>query len=752
MTQVINAFDALFKFENEKEELPVSNSLTNNPSQWAVESMAWAKTYEQVTGTSLDTEIVTNLEERMTFTKFASCCAFPFEEGFGTKTGQTLKIYFNESFRTRRDALEHIFKPLLFDVFSYNAVYSILDSLGIREENKYIQQCFGEWFMTLPLLEAYTKGIHSDKSSMLRLLQDLARFDLESDKLSDGKIILDAIYRFCEDSTDLVRAFMLAALCREAVAQTVTKKEMSSYGKVQGSKFTKDWTALLRKLRVCLLVTLRLNGTRLAAPVTINNVNEEGLFSVFEWVAIDELQMTHDHLQIVALEKACAISSYSFDPSRADGDGPSQFRMLQNSCLSASISEEERSEYLVDFEDDDRFGALLLFLKSHNVPPILAAHRVLLLMSKWSSAPQNIQCLQDGVFALKSLHMTSGLEALTTAVCLEIWHTHICPIYRAHLHGFGDVQEISEDVVAPLLKNRGWITEVGRIALQLLAILKDCRIGGASDDLFENLLSGSETKTWPPLKEDAILRRLLEKVRPIDATALDAHSVIVCALFISGDLASLVQCVPAIYDCFVPQSLFRPITTSSNVRELQKEYLDNAIFAFARTYTGPVMDVFDLGEIRTLSNVWSFDLKSVNTLFLIAMYEFGKDRNVDELLTKASSKILVHRFVDSGVDIACRRLNVLLHGSRMYTSGMHDIMGVLDAEMCEWVKRRATESRAVVDSPELGVPIGSTHLFIMRLLSLSASSNVDANLRTKIHALVVLSGILVKALSANTKS
>ena len=80
----------------------------------------------------------------------------------------------------------------------------------------------------------------------------------------------------------------------------------------------------------------------------------------------------------------------------------------------------------------------------------------------------------------------------------------------------------------------------------------------------------------------------------------------------------------------------------------------------------------------------------------------------------------------------------------MHSSGMRDIMGLLDAEMCEWIKQRSASSISLVSSPQLDVSIGSTHLFIIRLFTLSSAGNVEEQLRAKIHSLVVYCGIMMK--------
>jgi len=639
----VKAFDVLYKFEHSEHE--ATNHQSKTPSHWAAEAMAWASTHEQVTSTSLDADVSDKSRSPILFSEFAASCVFP---EMNDKSKPPLKIYFSESSRTRRDLVAHVFKPLLADVFSFNTVSSIFENLGILSDYKYTEKCFGDWFMTLSVREAYKKGLSSDMPPMVRLLQDLVHRQLASGPIPENEIPLGVLCKFCEEASDLVRAFMLGALCLEAVSRTATQKEKLSFGKVQSSRMIDGWKATLRKLRVCLLVSLRMNGERLAAPVTIDNVNQGDIFSVYEWLARDELKMSQNHEEIISLERVCSISSYSFDPSMPDGDGPSRFKMLQSSTLSAAVSAEERSEYLV--EDDDKFGALLLFLRSHNEPKILAAHRALLLASEWGSNPMKVECLKNSVVALKSIQRIPGFEKLAAAVCLEIWHSRLCPVYRAHLFGFSDVQQLSEEVVVPLLQDREWVSSVGRIALQLLAILKEYEFDKKEDEV---LKSGDMDSSvgWPPVRPDPVLRRLIDKLPgTVDESAVCAHSVVVCALLVSGDIKTLVRCIPDIYGFFKLQSLFSPVPESPDVQDLQRNYLNDAVFKFAREYSGPPFEDFDLGEVWTLASVWGFDSKSIRTVFLLAMYELGKDRVVDELLTKSSLQIDVPRFVDDGVE------------------------------------------------------------------------------------------------------
>jgi len=87
------------------------------------------------------------------------------------------------------------------------------------------------------------------------------------------------------------------------------------------------WDNLLRKLRVCLLVSLRLYGKPLGAcPISIKSVEKDGNFSVFEWLARDELTMSHKQEEINSLEVACRMSNRAFDPSKPEGDGQNNWK------------------------------------------------------------------------------------------------------------------------------------------------------------------------------------------------------------------------------------------------------------------------------------------------------------------------------------------------------------------------------------------------------------------------------------------
>lgn len=493
-----------------------------------------------------------------------------------------------------------------------------------------------------------------------------------------------------------------------------------------------------------MLVSLRLNRIQLGAcPITIDSVEEEGNFSVFDWLAHDELAMSHNNSEIVSLENACKLSSHSFDPSTAAGDEAAKFKTLQSSCLSTTISEEERTEYLVDFDDDDRLGALLLHLSAHNIPDVLLAHRALLLASEWGKKPKDLKTLEDSIVALKALKTEGEYKSIASAVRIEVWQTRIRPVYRALLMGFDDVQEISGEVVAPLFHNKTWVKSFGKLAYGILHLISEIKWEDGESPNDYDLRLANEAETWPPVKDDWLLRRMVEKSRPVDTGAFAAHRGLMCALLLSNNIQALSQCIPSFYDLFTPPALFEHVAPLSNSDEKQHEFMQDAVVTFARDYAGKSLDTLDLGEIDVLAKLWDFDLKNVKTLFLLSMYEFGKDRIVDEMLTKSAPYISVQHFCEDGVDIVCRRLNDLLHVQNR--DEVRNVMGQLDAEICEWIRHRAEESEPLVVG-RLDVPVGNTHLFALRLLSLAAKAEISKDERIKIHSLIVLNGTLVKAM------
>lgn len=761
--QIIKSYESIH--ENEAKNLGDHElEKIKSDSVWPAEGMAWLQTYETVSGSNIDEGLVAPRPQALTFASFAKACSksnklIPIT---GAQSSICHKIYLSDSTKTRKEILPHLFKPLLGDIFHIRVVDSTFAALGIsmkeKEQIDYLLTCFGDWFMSLPAREAALKSFFTPASPLVRWLQDAATAELVDMSPNregtlpamDKNVVLEALYQFCSESPDLVRSFLLASLCREAVSIATKKQEMKTYGMITRDETEKPWIELLRKLRITLFVSLRLHGVKFGAfPLTVKHVEAEDIFSVYEWLARDELRMTHKHEENLSLEQACRISGLAFDPFIADGDKPKRWKQLQQSCLAAALSEAEREEYMLDL-DDDELGAMLLFLSNHNHPPFLTSHRALLLAGEWTRTPSDTNLLDDCLEAVEGIGSeTHG--SLCVAVCLEIWQSAIRPIYRALLFGFEDVHELDQSLVEPLLEDQDFVDKVGHCALVLLDLLSIVTDGKNNEPLIDSDRREAGIG-WPPVREDVVLKRLQEQSRRLKPEALDSHRIIVCGTLLSDDIEILSECVPSIYGAFTPTSLYDPVDDTIGDLEKQMEFLENAVVFRARATQGgpPFFGRVDLGEVETLAQLWNVDLRDVRTMFLLAMYELGKDSLVDQMVTVSSDRNLdLERFIQDGLGIACRRLDRVLSGKR--SPQVRAVIGMLDADTCEWIREESEISECLVEEVEdENVPLSSTHLLILRLLSLASTTGNKA-IVVKIHTLSILSGTLMKAMeSSNT--
>jgi hypothetical protein len=738
-SQLIGAYKVLHQFEKPASVESDDDTRTNPKSKWAIEGMAWLQTYETVANRSMSSLDV-GKKSPMSFSAFCRCCNIQVS-ATPPRTGKHV-IQLSDSSRTRKQLLSHLFEPLLRDSFSFTVVNDIVDKMGFEADS--CQMYLGEWFMSISPTQAAHKAFFALQPPIARWIQDLVANQVYTGIGANQalpNIILSELHTFCCDAEDLVRAFLLATVCREGISVVVKKREVKTYGKVWKSQAVAPWDELLRKIRMCLLLSLRLYGIPLGHfPITIKNIEDGEIFSIYELVARDELACSHRHEEIVSLEKACKNSGFSFDPSTSVGDDPSRWKALQRACMASAISEAERAEYLVELETDVQ-GALLLYLSHYNTPSILCAHRALLLAQQWIEDPMRLELLRDCLDALASLED----DATAGAVRHEVWQTCIRPVFRAFLFGFDDVQEIQQEVYSPLMENKDWMVRVGKAGLSFLSLIE--RPESASTYYLEQALT--ETRTgWPAVETDPVLQRLAEKVRPVNQNALNVHRVILSGCMVSSDVATLSECVDGFYEAFV--SLLQPTAPPGGDTDKQMEFLEQAIIGRAETLEKPVLDRFELDEIETLALLWSIDVRDVRTIFLLAMYELGKDAVVDELLTHMSSQrgMDLTRFLEDGIGLVCRRLHQVLHVKRSRET--RTLLGMLDADTTEWIRTAAEGTVSLLEDDHgdrvvLNVPLQLTHFFVLRLMSV-AVSHADKETRVKLHSLSILSGTLLKEL------
>ena len=580
----------------------------------------------------------------------------------------------------------------------------------------------------------------------------------ESDSFS-SQTALAALHDHCERASDLVRAFVLAATARDAVSSVTKKAEVKTYGKVWKTEAVQPWETLLRKIRVCLLVSLRLKDVPLGPfPITVRNVEAPDIFSVYQWIAHDELLLSHKQEEITALEKACAGSKLVFDPSSPAGDNPSRWKQLQQACLAMAITDDERAEYLVDLEDDMQ-GALLLYMSNHNNGALLAAHRALLLAGYWLEQPSRIPLLQDCADALSGMDESEMYRPLATAVRLEVWQKCIRPVFRALFFGFDEVHEISSDVFHDLFGQPDWIRTVGKTALLILRLLAKLDTADVSSNRKAQIPDDGDRNGWPGTRQDLILQHVLEKSRPVVGSAIDMHRAVVSGAIVSNDYASLAECLHGFYESFEHGALWNVGQGASGDGNVQMVFLERAIVSHARDFA-PNATQLELDEMETLAVLWSIDVRDVRTIFLLAMYEYGKDAMLEDFWSSPGSRngVDLGRFVEDGVALVCRRFHFILHERR--SPSIRAVLSLLDAETLEWVADQADFSVSLLDEEEemtsprrgtrqvLDVPLAVSHIMVLRLLSMGSAlgAAIPQETSLKLHSLSVLSGTLKREL------
>jgi hypothetical protein len=139
--QISKAYDVIHRHEKST-DVGVYQVNVVPPSSWGLEAIGWTSVYEKVTKTSIDDGIPQNPGEPLKFYEFASSLEAPkkyMDEDYHVEN-KGYKIYFSDSTKTRRDLLVRIFKPLLGDVFSFNAVSQIFEALGTKNDNAYVMR------------------------------------------------------------------------------------------------------------------------------------------------------------------------------------------------------------------------------------------------------------------------------------------------------------------------------------------------------------------------------------------------------------------------------------------------------------------------------------------------------------------------------------------------------------------------------------------------------------------------------------
>mmetsp|Transcript_22582 Transcript_22582/g.48884 ORF Transcript_22582/g.48884 Transcript_22582/m.48884 type:complete len:1696 (-) Transcript_22582:1217-6304(-) len=753
--RLVHAYNVLHRYERQNDlnsasrDDPESRDNVETLSPWASEALSWisAASGNDASKTrfmpSFPDAQNQGTKKPLEFFKFAMSCR---------SNGDNDRVYLTKVKRSRVPILMRAFHPLLQDLFVFKVVNSLFDNLGLGEDFDTQQQYFGEWVSSLPTHDIVKSNMSGTWHPMIRWLRDLilSAYDMSQEgqhKLGDEFLRktarLESLMKFCMEMEDLPKAFLLSVICMDAVSSANLQLEQKTYGKITQLESVRPWEDLLRKLRVCLLVSLRLAGDVNpfggVDPMTVNSVSRPDTFSTFSWIARDELSLSHDNQVVMALESACLSSSAAFYPSTADGDRSRHKKTMFQSC--SSPRQLATLHNPTGLTNDTHARSLLFYLKEHaRFTTHLAANRALILASMWGQAPQNLDLLKHAISALQIV--VDRVEGFSLATIVEIYQSRIRPVCRAMLFGFGE-HELSEETFSPLIEDQDWsrefITASKRILVMIIA-LHDNRVFPPVNT--NNNLDSR--KMWPPLRECPILFLLAKKLHNVHLSSVELTHTVLFAFEMTRNIDSLESAVPSFTSLFLIGSLFSETPPLPKGSAEQRGLLDRAILDHAATSSSPVIDNFScIEDVELFGKSLGLDAKYARTQYLIEMIRLGKDASIDDLLGSSISSLDKVLFTEKVVQIICGRLHATILSLKQ-TKSYRGILSLLDADASRWVREEALRGFPSEKNNYAIASLITTHSLVMRVQSMS-----DDSMSEKIEALCLMSGTLLKAVQAH---
>ncbi|KAL7551043.1 hypothetical protein ACHAWF_014247, partial [Thalassiosira exigua] len=657
------------------------------------------------------------------------------------------RVYLTKIKRSRAPTLNRIFRPLLQDLFVFKVVNTLFFHLGINEDFDIQQQYFGEWSSSLPLNELIKLNLAGTWRPMKRWLHDLilSAYDYginqqgqDVDDALKKTTMLESLLKFCADMEDLPKAFLLAVICMDSVSSASLQLEQKTYGRITQLESIGPWENLLRKLRVCLLVSFRLSGEidSLGAgdPMTVSSVSRSDIFSVFHWIARDELTLSHENQVLLALESACLSSSEYFYPSAAEADHAQNTETIFRSCRHRGSSLQPTG-----LTDEANSRPLLFYLKDHApFSSHLAANRALTLASMWGKAPEHLHLLKHALSALQNV--VDRVQIFSLATVVEIYQAQIRPVCRAMLFGFGG-HELSEEVVSPLIQDGTWSQGFIACAKRILTMIIECDNKVPPANPIDSLASGD---LWPPLRECSVLNILATKHREVQLSSVELHHTVMFAFEMTHTVNSLKSIVPSFGNLFLVGTIYCELPPMPRGSTQQKSLLDKAIVNHAENTNRPVVDNFaDLLDLELFAKSLGITANFVRTHYLIEMIRLGKDASIDDLLGASGSSLEKSTFAEQVVRIICARLHATVTSLKK-TKNYRGILSLLDADASRWVREEASKCPPSQRKKHAMASLITTHSMVMRIKNMFSGS-IDESISAKIDALCLMSETLLKA-------
>eukprot|EP00985_Skeletonema_marinoi_P014265 scaffold7206_cov143-Skeletonema_marinoi.AAC.7 len=754
--KLINAFDTLNNFESKDNLKDIvmdeDSGDLRSISSWASEALSWLLVASGNDAASSrfapafpDKQKQNNKPLR--FSHFARRCASKKNKN-KLPSGDNDAVYFTPVKRDRAPIIARIFRPLLRDLFVFKVVNTILTHLGIDSDFDTLQLYFGEWLRSLPA-DAIKANMSGNWRPMVRWLHDMIlnayqRNRHNPEELDDAsleKVVkLESLLKFCNEIEDLPKAFFIAVICVDAVSTASLQIEEKTYGKITQMDSIRPWETLLRRLRVCLLVSLRLSGEVDSGgfnPMTVSSVSKPGTFSTYAWIAKDELTLSHENQVLMAMETAYMSSSEAFYPSTADGDATAHKKAMLQSCSNSQRGSLRSPSGLTS---DSLSPPLLFYLKDHGrCTTRLAAHRALILVGLWGQTPGNMLLLRRCVESLQIAQENTNQFGLATL--LEIWQSRIRPVFQSLMFGLGIADELSHEVFSSLIEDRVWLSEFTFHARTVLGMILECTSKNLTQDISDEDLVSDKSEMWPPLRECPILSALVSKLCPVKSSSVMLHHIVAFTFEMTHDIDSIASAVPSFTSLFSVGSLFSEMPPIPKESIEQRGLIDQAIVDRAqKSSSNPIIDNFDcIKDVELVGKAFGLDPRYTRTRYLIEIIRLGKDASINDLLGGSSAALMKPLFIEELVEILCVRLHDII-SSLKRTKQYRGVVSRLDAEASTWVKEQA-ERITSQDDEYTPVSLIITHSLILRLRSMAEN---DA-LSEQINSLCLISETLLKA-------
>ena len=354
---------------------------------------------------------------------------------------------------------------------------------------------------------------------------------------------------------------------------------------------------------------------------------------------------------------------------------------------------------------------LLFFFKAYaKYPSRLAMQRSLILAKMFGKRPRDLHLLKHTVSALQTAaESTEDSEAFRGAI-LEVYQSYVRPVCRAMLFGF-DEEEVSRDVLSPLLGDSAWVNDFTRVARKILSMIVEC----SSDPEGPGIHSESTSKLWP--YACPVLETLTKKYLGVQRSSIEIHYVALFGFEMTQDLPAVRRAVPSLERLFLVRSLHSKMPTKVE----QTTDLFRSAVAKCAENTSPQTKLD--ASLLLFGKVIGVDEVLGRTWFAIDMLKLGKDAMISNLILTSLDKDL---FCSEVMLILCIRIDSFIESLRQMKN-YRQVISSLDADAVRWVQDEASKCSRETRDAYTQTSLVATQSLALRLRNICCGISSDTD-------------------------